>query len=84
MLVAGCESVNPIVPNAWEGMVIIAGIVCAAMFIGALISIARSMNYGPAGRALWLLVVFALPFLGPMLWFLMGRTSSPTGRSISS
>ncbi|MGO4192765.1 PLD nuclease N-terminal domain-containing protein [Arthrobacter sp. YAF17] len=59
-------------------MVIVAGAIAAALFICALISIARSKNYTPAGRALWLLVVFALPALGPMLWFLR-RASSPTG-----
>ena len=83
LMVAGTESANPIIPTAWEVMVIVAGAIVAALFICALISIARSKNYTPAGRALWLLVVFALPALGPMLWFLMGRASSPTGPSPS-
>ncbi|MGO4805648.1 PLD nuclease N-terminal domain-containing protein [Arthrobacter sp. 2MCAF15] len=58
--------------------------ICAATFIGALISIARSTNHTPSGRALWLLVVFALPVFGLMLWFLVGRTNSQAGRSGSS
>lgn len=83
-MLAGTESANPIIPTAWEVMVIVAGAIVAALFVGALISIARSRHHTPAGRALWLLVVVTLPALGPMLWFLMGRTSSPTGPSVPS
>ncbi|SFU05090.1 PLD nuclease N-terminal domain-containing protein [Arthrobacter sp. ov118] len=75
---------NPIVPTAWEGMVIVAGIICAAMFIGALIGIARSRNHTPAGRALWLLIVLALPVFGPMLWFLTVRTSFKFNNDVHS
>lgn len=84
LILAGTETANPIIPTAWEVVVIVAGAIVAVLFIGALISIARSENYTPAGRAFWLLVVFTLPALGPMFWFLMGRTTSPTGRSVSS
>ena len=77
---AGSGSVNPVIPAVWEAMVIVAGALIAALFIGALISIVRSRNHTPAGAALWVLAVAALPVLGPVLWFLTGRTPSRTGR----
>lgn len=84
MMLAGTESVNPLIPTGWEVMVIIAGAIVAALFVGALISIARDRNQTPAGKLLWLLIVLALPVLGPIVWFLIGRTTSPTGRSVPS
>ena len=84
LLSVATETANPIIPTAWELMVIVAGAVVAALFICAMINIARSKNYTPAGRALWLLIVCTLPALGPLLWFLIGRTPSPTRRSVPS
>lgn len=84
MLFAGSENVNPIIPPFWEAMAPIGGLACAAMVIAALISIARSKNHTSVGVILWVLVVFALPVLGPILWFYNGRSSAPTRRSIPS
>ncbi|WP_032402778.1 PLD nuclease N-terminal domain-containing protein [Rhodococcoides fascians] len=46
------------------------------LFIAALISIMRSPNYTVAGRAVWIFVVLAFPFLGPLVWFVWGRKST--------
>jgi len=46
------------------------------LFIAALISIIRSPNYTVAGRAVWIFVVLAFPFLGPLVWFVWGRKST--------
>ena len=84
LMLAGTESVNPLIPTGWEVMVIIAGAIVAALFVGALISIARDRNQTAASKLLWLLIVLALPVLGPIVWLLIGRTTSPTGRSVPS
>jgi hypothetical protein len=46
------------------------------LFVAALVSILRSPNYSVAGRAVWIFVVLAFPFLGPLVWFVWGRTST--------
>ncbi|MGV8875071.1 MAG: PLD nuclease N-terminal domain-containing protein [Rhodococcus sp. (in: high G+C Gram-positive bacteria)] len=46
------------------------------LFIAAVVSIVRSPNYTVAGRAVWIFVVLAFPFLGPVVWFLWGRKST--------
>ncbi|KQU49349.1 hypothetical protein ASG84_05210 [Rhodococcus sp. Leaf278] len=46
------------------------------LFLAALISIIRSPNYTVAGRAVWIFVVLAFPFLGPLVWFVWGRKST--------
>ncbi|OZD07378.1 hypothetical protein CH275_08420 [Rhodococcus sp. 06-235-1A] len=48
----------------------------AVLFIAALVSIIRSPNYTVAGRAVWIFVVLAFPFLGPLVWFVWGRKST--------
>ena len=52
------------------GFVMSAGVV---LFIAALISVARNDRYIPGGTVVWVLIVLALPILGPVLWFLIGR-----------
>ncbi|WP_208609508.1 PLD nuclease N-terminal domain-containing protein [Streptomyces atriruber] len=47
----------------------------ALLFVGALISIARSRLTGGMKFA-WLVFAFVLPFLGSLLWFLFGRRDS--------
>lgn len=46
------------------------------LFVAAVVSIVRSPNYSVAGRAVWIFVVLAFPFLGPLVWFIVGRKSS--------
>lgn len=43
--------------------------------IAAIISILRSTNYTGGLKALWILAVIAFPFLGSLIWFLVGRNS---------
>ncbi|MFB9907693.1 PLD nuclease N-terminal domain-containing protein [Allokutzneria oryzae] len=51
------------------------GLAAVVLFIAALIGIVRSENYAPGGKAVWALAVLAFPFLGPLFWFIWGRTS---------
>lgn len=65
------SSVAELVPS-WGllGLPLIAGVV---LFVVALISIARNKTYTSGGTVVWALIVLALPLLGPLLWFLIGR-----------
>ncbi|BCW66283.1 hypothetical protein NicSoilB4_10460 [Arthrobacter sp. NicSoilB4] len=78
MLTRATETAEPLVPD-WSilGVFLIAGVV---LFVGALISIARNRAYTSGGTVVWALIVLALPVLGPVLWFLIGRKGpSPSG-----
>lgn len=57
---------------ALVGGVAVAGLAYAAFFVAALVSIARS---GLAGgmKLGWIAFAFVAPFLGSLLWFLVGR-----------
>lgn len=55
------------------------GIGLFVLFITALISVLASRVLTGGGKVLWLLVVFAFPFLGPLCWFIWGR-NRPTYR----
>ncbi|OZD12089.1 MULTISPECIES: PLD nuclease N-terminal domain-containing protein [Nocardiaceae] len=62
-------------------LVIVLG--ACVLFVAALVSIVRSRSYTSSGKALWVLAVFAFPFLGPLVWFVWGRNSSFGGGSVS-
>lgn len=52
-------------------------VVCLALplFIVAVVSIARSVTLTSERKALWVLLCFALPLVGPAVWLLVGRGS---------
>lgn len=54
----------------------IAAVLLLALFVGALVSISRSTNYNTGGKALWVLVCFAFPLVGPLVWFGFGKNST--------
>jgi len=61
------------------GLVVI-GVALFVLFIAALVSVLRSRVLTGGGKVLWILVVFAFPFLGPLGWFIWGR-KQPSYRS---
>jgi hypothetical protein len=63
---------DPMVPPSL-GILGFLMILSAALFIVALISIARNRTYSSGGTVVWALIVFAFPMLGPVLWFSVGR-----------
>ena len=78
MLNTMTETAEPLVPD-WSiiALPLIAGVV---LFVVALVSIARNGTYSSGGTVVWALIVLALPVLGPVLWFVMGRrVPSPGG-----
>ena len=50
-------------------------VVQAVLFIAALITILASKRYTGGGKFLWVLLVFFMPFLGAIGWFLVGRNA---------
>ena len=50
-------------------------IVQAILFIAALITILGSKRYTGGGKFLGVLLVFFMPFLGAIGWFLLGRNA---------
>lgn len=83
LMQSGSENANPIIPPAWEATTLLAGLAIAILFIAALISIIRNKHQTPVGTALWILVVLAVPVLGPLVWFLAGNRSSRTSPTAS-
>lgn len=57
-------------------IVLVAVLGAVVLFVAALFSIIGSPNYTVAGRAVWIFVVLAFPFLGPLVWFVWGRKST--------
>lgn len=45
------------------------------LFIGALVSVLGS-PLGAGMKFVWVVFAFCAPFLGPMLWFLVGKRSA--------
>jgi hypothetical protein len=45
------------------------------LFVAALVSILRSPNLSGTGKLLWVVVVFCLQLIGPLAWFLFGRSA---------
>ncbi|GAA2174967.1 hypothetical protein GCM10009784_15470 [Arthrobacter parietis] len=74
------SSSNPLIPNQWEFTVLGIGMLALFLFVVALIDIARSRHLTGLARAVWVLVVLALPLVGPLLWLVIGRLGNATTR----
>ncbi|AGP31966.1 PLDc N-terminal domain-containing protein [Corynebacterium terpenotabidum] len=46
-----------------------------AFIIAALVSIIKAGSLTAAGKILWVVVVFAFPLLGSLVWFIWGRSA---------
>ena len=62
------------------GGLLIALVIAYFLFIlAAFVSILRSPNYSTGLKALWFLVVFCVPFLGSIVWFIWGKNTGDMG-----
>ena len=52
------------------------GLLQLVLFIVALVSIIRNDNHGAIAKLIWILIIFFIPILGPIAWFLIGRGRS--------
>lgn len=55
---------------------VLLGFALVILIIAALVSVVRSHNYTSAGKAIWVLAIFAFPVIGALVWFIWGRNSS--------
>ncbi|MBJ2122468.1 PLDc_N domain-containing protein [Arthrobacter sp. MSA 4-2] len=85
MVATAEDSLNPVIPDAWELSAQGAGALAVAIVVVALISIARSRHLTSTAQAVWVLIVLAFPILGPASWFVVGRRSAaPTPSNLQS
>ena len=77
-------SANPVIPAPWLFLQFVVALACVALLIGAWISIIRAKDQPPTTTTVWAVIVFVLPVLGPLLWFIGGRKASRGNRSLSS
>ncbi|MGI5507324.1 PLD nuclease N-terminal domain-containing protein [Lentzea sp. CA-135723] len=57
-------------------LVLLGSLALLVFWIAALVSVLAA-PVGCGAKILWLLVVFALPFVGSLLWFVVGRRTTP-------
>ena len=72
------SEVNLLVPS-W-GIMGFLLILNAILFIAALVSIARNRTHTTGATIVWALIVLAVPVLGSVLWFLIGRRETSNSR----
>ncbi len=85
MVATAEDSLNPVIPNAWELTAQGAGALAVTIVVVALISIARSRHLTSTAQAVWVLIVLAFPILGPASWLVVGRRSpAPTPSHLQS
>ena len=78
ILALSTSEANPLVPS-W-GIMGFLLILNAILFIAALVSIARNRTHTTGGTVVWALIVLAVPVLGSVLWFLVGRRQTSSSR----
>ena len=61
---------NPTIPSVWEIYVLSLGVVLVSLVIVTVLSLAWTKNLAPATKLLWLLIILALPLMGPLGWLL--------------
>lgn len=71
MIGTAAEMADPLVPSF--GILGFFLMVNAVLLTGALISIARTRNHTTGSQVVWALIVLAVPFIGALMWFLIGR-----------
>ena len=57
-------------------VIVMAGVL--ALWISAVVSIARHPDASPTARVIWIVVVLLFPLLGSAIWFVTGRSSLRT------
>lgn len=68
---------NPVIPMWFEVAVWLPLILHFLLLVAALISVGRASRHTSAAKGVWVIVVFVVPVLGPILWFLIGRNATP-------
>ncbi|WP_150237056.1 PLD nuclease N-terminal domain-containing protein [Nocardiopsis quinghaiensis] len=69
LLTSPTEALLPGFVPEWS---VIISVVGALLLVSALVSVLNSRLDGPM-KALWIVISLVVPFVGPALWFLVGR-----------
>ncbi|MFC4264852.1 PLD nuclease N-terminal domain-containing protein [Arthrobacter cryoconiti] len=77
-------SADPVVPTQWVLLQFALSLALLVLLVASLISIARTKNQPPPRVVMWVLIVFLLPFIGPIFWFIGGRKTARPIRSMPS
>lgn len=75
------EGANPLIPHAWEWLAMVPLALAIALPTAAVISLAWDRHYSTTQHLLWLILIVIAPFIGPLLWFTLGRTHLLTQRT---
>lgn len=67
---------NPIIPMWFEVAVMLPLILHFLLLVAALISVGRNRRHTSTAKGVWVLIIIAVPVLGPILWFLIGRNAT--------
>ncbi|WP_026818898.1 PLDc N-terminal domain-containing protein [Arthrobacter castelli] len=67
---------NPIMPM-WFEVAVLLPLILHFFLLVALISVGRTSRHTSAAKGVWVIIILAVPFLGPILWFLIGRSATP-------
>lgn len=57
-------------------IILVVGFAQLFLFISALLSILKTPNVSTTARAVWVVITFVFPILGPLVWFVTGRSSA--------
>lgn len=71
ILALSASEASPLVPSL--GIMGFLLVLNAILFVAALVSIARNRMNTTGATVVWALIVLAVPVLGSVLWFLIGR-----------
>jgi hypothetical protein len=57
-------------------VLIVLGIAFLALWVGAVASISASAVLSSTAKAVWILITLVFPVLGPLVWFVSGRSTA--------
>ena len=61
-------------------LIAVGALLWLGLVIAALVSIVRSERLGTVMKIVWGAIVFFFPFLGTLLWFILGRNMTDSTR----
>lgn len=54
-------------------VIVVIAIAQVILFVAGVISALGNDRYSAIGKALWVVVMFFFPIIGPLVWFIVGR-----------
>lgn len=79
MLLARAQ--NPLIPSGYDVLWSLVALAVLSFALAAVVSIARTRDVTGFRALLWIVAVLALPVVGGILWFAVGRQSTTAART---